>query len=90
MFNGTLNFETIQNYVNFVGNMIFSIVNDKIDLDVLDYSLDSYNINDHTIDRYSLFDPTSAVELSEQIFEIREDQVRFLKQYMFKKKKLVI
>ena len=90
MFNGTLNFEIIQNYINFVGNMIYSIVNDKIDSDVLDYSLDSYNINEHTIDRCSSFDPTSAVELSEQIFEIREDQVRFLKQYMFKKKKLVI
>lgn len=90
MFNGTFDLNTIQNYVNFVGNMMYAIVKNHVDLDVLDYSLDGYDVNEHTIEKYALSDPTAAVELSEIIFNKREDQVRFLKQYMFKKKKLVI
>ncbi|MBR3117022.1 MAG: amidoligase family protein [Bacilli bacterium] len=86
MFNGTFDLSTIQNYVNFVGNMMYQIVKDHVDLDVLDYSMDIYDVNKYTLDRYGEFDPTGAVELSEIVFDKREDQVRFLKQYMFKKR----
>ena len=90
MFNGTFDLTTIQNYVNFVGNVMYQIVKNRVDLDVLDYSLDTYDIKKYSLDKYSDFDPSGAVELSEVIFDKREDQARFLKQYIFKKKKLVI
>ena len=86
MFNSTFDLTTIQNYVNFVGNVMYQIVKNRVDLDVLDYSLDTYDIKKYSLDKYSDFDPSGAVELSEVIFDKREDQVRFLKQYMFKKR----
>ena len=86
MFNGTFDLTTIQNYVNFVGNMMYQIVKDHVDIDMLDYSIDVYDVNKYTLDKYPESDPTGAVELSEIVFDKREDQVRFLKQYMFKKR----
>ena len=86
MFNGTFDLTTIQNYVNFVGNMMYQIVKDHVDIDVLDYSLDTYDVTKYTLDKYPDSDPTGAVELAEIVFDKREDQVRFLKQYMFKKR----
>ncbi|MBQ3475532.1 MAG: amidoligase family protein [Bacilli bacterium] len=93
MFNNTFNPIIIQNYISMVGNMIDSIVNKRIDLDVLDYVY-SQSINAKTINQYSEIDYNNALEFSDLIFSHSIDKDYFLKQYFIKEdkkiKKLVI
>ena len=83
MFNNTFNPIIIQNYISMVGNMIDSVVNKRIDLDMLDYVYSQY-INNKTLDSYSHVDSSSAIEFSDLIFSHTVDKDYFLKQYFIK------
>ena len=83
MFNNTFNPVIIQNYISMVGNMIDSVVNKRIDLDMLDYTYSQY-INNMSLESYSKVDSSSALEFSDLVFNHSIDKDYFLKQYFIK------
>ncbi len=78
--NGTLKPSIWQNNINFFTKMIMAIINNKIDLEYLNYRFNNLNYNNN-IDSFNNIHIADAIELADIIFNDEIDKFYFLKQY---------